>query len=111
MYIFSLAVLNRVASVCAIIDDTGIYCHQRQFMQTTIYADDNLCNIYCRRRQFMQATIYAVTIPVSSAGFTSYAPGIGFFLSYMVSSPLGRIQSILAIHMSHGFVLPGTHQL
>ena len=62
MYIWSSALLNRVASVCAIIDDTGIYCHQRQFMQTTIYADDNLCNIYCRRRQFMQATIYAVTI-------------------------------------------------
>ena len=61
MYIWSSALLNRVVSVCAIIDDTGIYCHQRQFMQTTIYADDNLCNIYCRRRQFMQATIYAVT--------------------------------------------------
>ena len=61
MYIWSSALLNRVASVCAIIDDTGIYCHQRQFMQMTIYADDNLCNIYCHRRQFMQATIYAVT--------------------------------------------------
>ena len=59
--IWSSALLNRVASVCAIIDDTGIYCHQRQFMQMTIYADDNLCNIYCHRRQFMQATIYAVT--------------------------------------------------
>ena len=62
MYIWSSALLNRVASVCAIIDDTGIYCHQRQFMQMTIYADDNLCNIYCHRRQFMQATIYAVTL-------------------------------------------------
>ena len=61
MYILSLAVLKGVASVCAIITDTGIYCHQRQFMQTAIYADDNSCNMYCRRRQFMQATIYAVT--------------------------------------------------
>ena len=53
MYIWSSALLNRVASVCAIIDDTGIYCHQRQFMQTTIcatytVAGDNLC-----RRQYM----------------------------------------------------------
>ena len=62
MYILSLAVLKGVASVCAIITDTGIYCHQRQFMQTAIYADDNSCNMYCRRRQFMQATIYAVTL-------------------------------------------------
>ena len=61
MYIWSSALLQRVASVCAIITDTGIYCHQRQFMQTAIYADDNSCNMYCRRRQFMQATIYAVT--------------------------------------------------
>ena len=38
-----------------------IYGRQRQFMLTTIYADDNSCNMYCRRRQFMQATIYAVT--------------------------------------------------
>ena len=62
MYILSLAVLKGVASVCAIITDTGIYCHQRQFMQTAIYADNNSCNMYCRRRQFMQATIYAVTL-------------------------------------------------
>ena len=61
MYMCSSALLKRVASVCAIITDTGIYCHQRQFMQTAIYADDNSCNMYCRRRQFMQATIYAVT--------------------------------------------------
>ena len=61
MYIWSSAIFKRVASVCAIITDTGIYCHQRQFMQTTIYADDNSCNMYCHRRQFMQATIYAVT--------------------------------------------------
>ena len=64
MYILSLAVLKGVVSVCAIITDTGIYCHQRQFMQTAIYADDNSCNMYCRRRQFMQATIYAVTIGI-----------------------------------------------
>ena len=63
MYIWSSALLKRVASVCAIITDTSIYCRQRQFMQTTIYADDNSCNMYCRRRQFMQATIYAVTHP------------------------------------------------
>ena len=61
MYILSLAVLKGVASVRAIITDTGIYCHQRQFMQTAIYADDNSCNMYCCRQQFMQATIYAVT--------------------------------------------------
>ena len=61
MYIWSSALLKRVASVCAIITDTGIYCHQRQFMQTAIYADDNSCNMYCRWRQFMQVTIYAVT--------------------------------------------------
>ena len=61
MYIWSSALLKRVASVCAIITDTGIYCRQRQFMQTTIYAEDNSCNMYCRQRQFMQATIYAVT--------------------------------------------------
>ena len=61
MYIWSSALLKRVASVCAIITDTSIYCRQRQFMQTTIYADDNSCNMYCRRRQFMQATIYAIT--------------------------------------------------
>ena len=61
MYILSLAVVKWVTSVCAVIADTYIYGRERQFMLTTIYADDNSCNMYCRRRQFMQATIYAVT--------------------------------------------------
>ena len=43
-----------MASVCAIIDDTGIYCHQRQFMQTTIYADDKFV-----QHILSPATIYA----------------------------------------------------